>query len=60
MEPKSFEETSKHEVENKAIEEEIRMIEKNETCELTYLPQNKDVIEVKWVYKTKLNLDGLI
>ena len=42
------------------MEEEIKMIEKNETRELVDLPQDKEVIGVKWVYKTKLNSDGSI
>ncbi|KAK6118919.1 hypothetical protein DH2020_047337 [Rehmannia glutinosa] len=42
------------------MEEEIKMIEKNETWELTDLPQDKEAIGVKWVYKTKLNPDGSV
>ena len=37
------------------MEEEIVMIEKNSTWELVDRLINKDVIGVKWVYKTKLN-----
>ena len=40
--------------------EELFMIEKNKTWELVDQPQNKKVIGVKWVYKTKLNVDGSI
>ncbi|CAL8174352.1 unnamed protein product [Prunus armeniaca] len=36
------------------------MIEKNGTWELVDRPNEKPVIGVKWVYKTKLNLDGLV
>ena len=42
------------------MEEEIKMIEKNETREPVDPPQDKEVIGVKWVYKTKLNSDGSI
>ena len=42
------------------MEEEIKMIEKNETWELVDCPQDKEVIGVKWVYKTKLNSNGSI
>ncbi|KAI5334690.1 hypothetical protein L3X38_024823 [Prunus dulcis] len=36
------------------------MIEKNGTWELVDIPTEKTVIRVKWVYKTKLNLDGSV
>ena len=36
------------------------MIDKNETWQLVERPKNHKVIEVKWVFKTKLNPDGLI
>ncbi|RDX76037.1 Copia protein, partial [Mucuna pruriens] len=36
------------------------MIEKNNTWELIDCPHEKDIIRVKWVYKTKLNLDETI
>ncbi|KAH9756360.1 hypothetical protein KPL71_016050 [Citrus sinensis] len=43
-----------------AMNEELFMIEKNKTWELVDRPQNRKVIGVKWVYKTKLNADGSI
>ena len=36
------------------------MIEKNDTQKLVNKPQHKQPIEVKWVYRTKLNPDGSI
>ncbi|CAA0833724.1 Uncharacterized mitochondrial protein AtMg00820 [Striga hermonthica] len=60
MEPESFETAVKEKEWVKAMEEEIRMIEKNKTWELVDPPNNKEVIGVKWVYKTKLNPDGSI
>ena len=42
------------------MKEELEMIEKNNTWELMERPTNKPVIGVKWVYKTKLHLDGTI
>jgi len=36
------------------------MIERNKTWELVDQPQNRKVIGVKWVYRTKLNADGSI
>ncbi|XP_019052469.1 PREDICTED: uncharacterized protein LOC109114377 [Nelumbo nucifera] len=58
IEPESFQEAFKEEKWRKAMNEEIKMIEKNETWELVNRPQDKDTIGVKWVYKTKLNSDG--
>ena len=43
-----------------AMEEEIEAIEKNDTWELVNLPKGKHVIGVKWVYKTKSNVEGKI
>jgi len=42
------------------MEEEIEEIENNDTWELVDLPQGKEVIGVKWVYKTKSNVDDKI
>ena len=42
------------------MDEEIDAIERNETWELTNLPPKKQVIGVKWVYKTKCNAEGKI
>ncbi|KAK4405981.1 Retrovirus-related Pol polyprotein from transposon RE2 [Sesamum angolense] len=42
------------------MEEEIKMIEKNNTWELADRPKDKEVIGVKWIYKTKLIADGSI
>eukprot|EP00253_Pinus_taeda_P033629 PITA_33629 len=49
--------------ENKWIEamnEKIGAIEKSKTWELVDLPEGKDTIGVKWVYKTKSNAEGKI
>ena len=42
------------------MEEEIKMIVNNEMWKLVNLPREKEVIGVKWIYKTKLNSDGSI
>ena len=42
------------------MKEELAMIDKNETWFLTSMPKNKNVIGVKWVYRTKLNPDGTV
>nr|ABA95820.1 retrotransposon protein, putative, unclassified [Oryza sativa Japonica Group] len=60
VEPQSFQEAEKHDNWIKAMEDEIHMIEKNNTWELVDRPRDREVIGVKWVYKTKLNLDGSV
>jgi hypothetical protein len=58
IEPNGFEEAIKVEFWNKAMDEELDQIEKNNTWELVPRPKNKDVIDTKWVFKNKLNEDG--
>ena len=43
---------------NGYLDEEIECIEKNQTCELVDVPKDKDVSSVKWIYKTKQDVDG--
>ena len=40
------------------MEEEIRMIEKNNTWELVTIPRERDVVSLKLIYKIKLNQEG--
>ena len=40
------------------MDEEIECIEKNQTWELVDVPKDKDVMSVKWIYKTKQDVDG--
>ncbi|XP_022852676.1 uncharacterized protein LOC111374254 [Olea europaea var. sylvestris] len=44
----------------KAMDEEISSIEKNNAWKLTELPEGKKAIGVKWVYKIKKNIQGKI
>ncbi|KAM2263641.1 hypothetical protein ACFXTI_039901 [Malus domestica] len=60
IEPECFEEAAKDESWQKTMEDEISMIEKNHTWDLVDRPFDKPIIGVKWVYKTKLNLDGSV
>ena len=60
IEPNCFEEASKYEFWNKAMDEELDQIEKNDTWELVPRPNNKNVIDTKWVFRNKLmNMDRL-
>lgn len=40
------------------MDEEIHSLEKNQTWELVNLPQEKELMGVKYDYKTKLNENG--
>ncbi|CAL9026795.1 unnamed protein product [Prunus brigantina] len=60
IEPEKFDEAVKDESWMKAMKDELNMIEKNDTWELVDRPMDKPVIGVKWVFKTKLNLDGSV
>ena len=56
--PFTFQEAIKDSKWQKAMNEEIRYIEKNNSWELVELSEGQKSISVKWVYKTKLNKDG--
>jgi hypothetical protein len=60
IEPNCFEEARKDEFWNKAMDEELDKIEKNDTWELVQRPKNKNVIDTKWVFRNKLNEDGQV
>ena len=60
IEPNCFEEATKDEFWNKAMDEELDQIEKNDTWELVPRPKNKNVIGTKWVFMNKLNEDGQV
>ena len=42
------------------MKEEMTCIEKNDTWSLMDLPEGKEAIGLKWVYKTKFNEDGSV
>ena len=58
--PVTFEEASEESKWNKAMDEEIGAIKKNDTWELTSLPEGHKTIGVKWVYKTETNQEGKV
>lgn len=60
VEPKNFEEAKYDVTWKKSMEDEISTIEKNSTWELVNRLRDKPVFGVKWVYTTKLNLDGSV
>ncbi|XP_059627119.1 uncharacterized protein LOC132269916 [Cornus florida] len=56
--PVTFQDAIKDPKWQKAMDEEITSIERNNTWELTNLPKRQKSIGVKWIYKTKLNGEG--
>ncbi|KAK9118982.1 hypothetical protein Scep_017075 [Stephania cephalantha] len=58
--PSNYKEAAEKEEWRKAMEEEMKAIEKNETWEITDLPEGKNAIGLKWVFKTKFASDGSI
>ena len=54
----TFKEVVEEEVWEQAMDEEIKCVEQNQTWELVDVPKDKDVISVKWIYKTKQDADG--
>ena len=57
-EPTRFEEAVRDKKWRNAMDEEIKVIEKNDTWEFAPLPTRKKIIGVKWVYKLKKNAKG--
>ena len=55
--PLAFEEVIEEEVCAQSMDEEIECIEKNQTWELVDVPKDKDVISVKWICKTKQEVE---
>ncbi|KAH0660252.1 hypothetical protein KY290_029778 [Solanum tuberosum] len=58
VEKETYEEAIKHDVWKKALAEKNRMIEKNNTGECVSIPKEREVVSLKWIYKTKLNQEG--
>jgi len=59
-EPQTFQEVTKDERWIEVMNEDIRMIEKNNTWQLVDKPQDKEVIRLKWIYRIKYNEDDSI
>lgn len=56
--PIAYEDAEKDLKWQKAMDIEIESIKRNNTWELTDLPQGQNTFGLKWVYKTKLNEKG--
>jgi hypothetical protein len=60
VEPLNYGQAKDHKEWMDAMKEEYDSILKNETWELTELPENKTPIGSKWLFKYKFNVDGSI
>ena len=58
--PNSFEEASKSVEWQNAMKEEILSIERNQTWELTELPEEKQAVGLTWIFKSKYHADGTL
>ena len=58
--PTTYEEASEKQEWRNAMQEEIQSIEKNRTWHLVKLPEGKNVIGLKWIFKTKFGADGSV
>jgi hypothetical protein len=56
--PLTFEDIVKDDVCAQAMDIKIRCMEKRQTWNLVDVPEDKDVISVKWIYKTKQYAEG--
>jgi len=54
----SFEEAVQDKKWQTAMDDEIKVIDRNNTWELTKLPKGSQPIGVKWVFKKKMNVQG--
>ena len=59
-EPENYEDAQMNPAWQEAMKEEIHMIKKNHTWELVDRPADKNIIGVKWIFRTKLNADSSI
>ncbi len=58
MEPSTYVETTSHLGWQETMQSEMESIHKNGTWQLVDLPEGKKLITNKWIYKTKLGIDG--
>jgi Reverse transcriptase (RNA-dependent DNA polymerase) len=60
VEPQNFSQAIKNSIWKKAMHEELEALKKNDTWNITKLPQNKKPVGCRWMYKIKYNSDGSI
>lgn len=60
VEPKTFEQAIKDKRWIQAMQQEVQALEENGTWEVVKLPEGKNIVGCKWVYKIKYKTDGQI
>ena len=60
IEPKNFSKPYGDESWEKAVNDELKQIEKSGTREFVPIPIDKNVINTKWVFKNKLNEEEIL
>ncbi|CAM8929156.1 unnamed protein product [Rhodiola kirilowii] len=59
-EPRNYTQASKDKLWQEAMQKEISALEQNQTWALTTLPNDKQAVDCKWVFKIKHNSDGTV
>ena len=57
-EPSSIKEAFQHDCRKRAMNTELDAIEQNYTLNLVLRPQQRKIVLIKWIYKTKYKVDG--
>ena len=57
--PQTYEYESHDPIWQTAMKEEFSSLQKNNTWELVDLPPGRELVQCKWVFKTKFSADGL-
>ena len=56
--PQKYQESSLDSIWKTSMQEEFKSLEDNDTQELVPLPSKMKLVQCKWVYRTKMDVDG--
>ena len=56
--PQTYQEASIELIWKTTMQEEFKSLQDNETWELVPLPSKRKLVQCKWVYMTKVDVDG--
>ena len=57
--PQSYDEASYDPIWKTTMQAEFKSLQDNETWQLVPLPSKRKLVQCKWVYRTKVDVDGL-